>query len=359
MSVEATSWAWRQPVRGTKKLVLLCLADWADPLHRSWHATGELADRVGVTQGDEGSVLDRQEVEEVARGPVDVGDLSRKLDLDEHDVHDCLLLLVEEVSAATSRLQGELIAKPVNEGFSKTVNVALRQALEAGQDAVLVNAEVEFIDSGWLDVMRARVGEDDAPASVVGARLLYPSGLIQHGGIFFSLLHVFDHRFRYAPADLPEALYALTAPVTGALQLIRHEALTEVGLYDESFQMGLEDVDFCLRVFESGRSCVYEPTVRAFHHESLFRGRPSPKGGRLAAALLPHVHAQVPGDELRQMDTDPDLKALGAEATREVLDEMARRRRPLSSELIELAQLRNPGLQAGVLEALAEWERSR
>ncbi len=46
------------------------------------------------------------------------------------------------------------------------------------------------------------------------------------------------------------------------------------------------------------------------------------------------------------MDTDPDLKALGAEATREVLDEMARRRRrPLSSELIELAQLRNPGLQ--------------
>lgn len=59
------------------------------------------------------------------------------------------------------------------------------------------------------------------------------------------------------------------------------------------------------------------------------------------------------------MDTDPDLKALGAEATREVLDEMARRRRPLSSELIELAQLRNPGLQAGVLEALAEWERSR
>ena len=59
------------------------------------------------------------------------------------------------------------------------------------------------------------------------------------------------------------------------------------------------------------------------------------------------------------MDTDPDLKALGAEATREVLDEMARRRRPLSSELIELAKLRNPGLQAGVLEALAEWERSR
>ncbi len=116
MSVEATSWAWRQPVRGTKKLVLLCLADWADPLHRSWHATGELADRVGVTQRDEGSVLDRQEVEEVARGPVDVGDLSRKLDLDEHDVHDCLLLLVEEASAATSRLQGELIAKPVDEG---------------------------------------------------------------------------------------------------------------------------------------------------------------------------------------------------------------------------------------------------
>ena len=47
------------------------------------------------------------------------------------------------------------------------------------------------------------------PAAVVGARLLYPNGLIQHAGIFLSPLHRdWLHRFQYGPADLPEALRA-------------------------------------------------------------------------------------------------------------------------------------------------------
>ena len=36
--------------------------------------------------------------------------------------------------------------------------------------------------------------------------------------------------------------------------------------------MCFEDVDYCLRVFEAGLECIYEPTVRASHHEKFFRG---------------------------------------------------------------------------------------
>jgi GT2 family glycosyltransferase len=63
--------------------------------------------------------------------------------------------------------------------------------------------------------------------------------------------------------------------VTGALQLIRHTTLTTVGVYDEGFRMGLEDVDYCLRVFEAGLECIYEPSVRAYHLEKYFRSTPS------------------------------------------------------------------------------------
>jgi GT2 family glycosyltransferase len=66
-------------------------------------------------------------------------------------------------------------------------------------------------------------------------------------------------------------------PVTGALQLIRHETLETIGIYDPGFRMAHEDMDYCLRVFKSGRECIYEPSVCAFHHESVFRGRPTPK----------------------------------------------------------------------------------
>ena len=187
--------------------------------------------------------------------------------------------LLDELAAASERLQAELVRKPENEGFSKAVNVGLRRALEEGKHAVLVNADIEFIDRGWLGRMEAQLRQaGDGQAAVVGGLLLYPSGLIQHAGIFFSLLHrCFDHIYKFAPADLPEAQFARACPVTGALQFIRHETLAHVGLYDERFHLGWEDVDYCIRTFMAGGECVMQPKVRAYHHESMFRGRPSPK----------------------------------------------------------------------------------
>lgn len=188
--------------------------------------------------------------------------------------------LVDRLDKLSAKLQFDLHRKDENTGFSRTVNVGLRRALNEGVDAVLVNADIEFIDKGWLRHMVDQQTESgNGLASVVGARLIYPHPeLLQHAGIYFSLLtRDFDHIYRYGPHNLPEALHARTCPVTGALQFIRHECLSSVGLYDEAFFLGWEDVDYCLRVFESGRACVYQPNVKAYHHESLFRGRPSPK----------------------------------------------------------------------------------
>lgn len=206
--------------------------------------------------------------------------------------------LVEEMRGAITRLHFAVYSQE-NGGFSRAVNVGLRQALERGQDAVLINSDIEFLDSGWLDVMlRQTVNDSEDLASVVGARLLYPNGLVAHNGIFFSLLHrVFGHIHQYAPHDLPEAQHARTCPVTGALQLIRHEALVAVGIYDEGFSMGHEDVDFCLRVFMSGRSCVVQPKVRAIHYESMFRGDPTPQIERWHAESWEYFlkkHANTP-----------------------------------------------------------------
>jgi GT2 family glycosyltransferase len=186
--------------------------------------------------------------------------------------------LVEQLAVAVAELGYELIAKEENEGFSRTVNVGLRRALETGRDAVLVNADIEFHEAGWLDRMVARTDTQGRPAAVVGARLLYPNGCIQHAGVFFApRSRAFWHRCQYAPANLPEALFPVLCPVTGALQLIRHETLAAVGIYDGGYRMGYEDVDYCLRVFGSGRECIYEPAVCAIHHESVFRGRKTAK----------------------------------------------------------------------------------
>jgi GT2 family glycosyltransferase len=206
--------------------------------------------------------------------------------------------LVDDMRADSERLQFRFHRKEQNSGFSSTVNVGLAEALDRGMDALLVNADIEFRHPGWLERMVAQEAADGGPAQVVGARLLYPNGLIQHGGIFFSLLsRCFGHIHQYAPHDLPEAQYARTCPVTGALQLIRHECLTNIGLYDEDFKLGWEDVDYCLRVFMAGGTCVMQPAACAAHHESLFRGQANEKilewQSRSWAHFL-HKHHQTP-----------------------------------------------------------------
>lgn len=175
----------------------------------------------------------------------------------------------------------ELCPKEENEGFSRTVNVGLRRALDEGRDAILVNSDIEFgLTTDWLGLMLRQTRDDgDGLASVVGALLIYPNGLIQHGGIFFSLLtREFGHRFHYGPGDLPEAQVATVCPVTAALQFIRHECLAEVGVYDEEgFRLGWEDVDYNVRTWLSGRQCVYQPGIRAIHHEQFTRGQVNEK----------------------------------------------------------------------------------
>lgn len=175
------------------------------------------------------------------------------------------------------RWKADVHLKDENQGFSKTVNIGLQRALDEGRDAILVNADIEFRTPRWAEIM---VNQPNlfhtGKAWVVGALLSYPppSCLIQHAGTYFSLLtRNFDHLWRFSPENLPEALAYRCCPVTGALQFIRHECLATVGIYDDGFSMAFEDVDYCIRVLLAEQECVFHPGVRAFHHESVFRGR--------------------------------------------------------------------------------------
>ena len=132
----------------------------------------------------------------------------------------------------------------------------------------------------------------------MGALLLYPNGLVQHAGLYFSpIANMFEHRYRYVSGNLREVRSRLVCPVTGAFQYITAETLEKIGPYDPEFRMGFEDVDYCLRVFQAGLECVYEPAVQAIHHESLFRSRPDEKVMRWQEHSLTHLRqkwADVP-----------------------------------------------------------------
>jgi len=61
--------------------------------------------------------------------------------------------------------------------------------------------------------------------------------------------------------------------VTGACLMVKKSLYLQVGGLDEvNFKIGLNDVDFCLKLREIGKINVLTPYAELYHHESISRG---------------------------------------------------------------------------------------
>jgi len=138
---------------------------------------------------------------------------------------------------------------------------------------VLMNNDVEIISDNWLEQLVATINIDTSIAAV-GCLLLYPNGTVQHGGIILGLLGTAGHAFKYIPFELggyAGRLHCLQemSGVTAALLLVRRLAFEAVGGFNsERYANSYNDVDLCMRLKKHGFRCLYNPMVRAIHHES-------------------------------------------------------------------------------------------
>jgi GT2 family glycosyltransferase len=135
---------------------------------------------------------------------------------------------------------------------------------------LLLNDDVTPIRRDWLRWMAAFL--KDAGTGIVGARLLYPDGRVQHGGVIMGLSGLCDHAHRYLPGTDPgymsRAILAQElSAVTAACMLVRRSLFERVGGLDESYPSAFNDVDFALRVGETGHSIIYAPQAELHHHE--------------------------------------------------------------------------------------------
>lgn len=140
-----------------------------------------------------------------------------------------------------------------------------------------LNNDVEAIKSGWLEEMMGWMSIDNV--AVVGARLLYPDGKIQHGGVVIGPRGgLADHQFHLLPQDevgylaLPHTARNVSA-VTGACMLTSTDFYRELNGFDENnLAVEYNDVDFCLRVLTKGKRIVYTPQATLLHLTSASRG---------------------------------------------------------------------------------------
>lgn len=164
-----------------------------------------------------------------------------------------------------------VVLKEANEGFSKTCNVGVAEALGRGATRVVLTNDDIIFNRPVIDAMESAFASDPR-VGVVGAKLLYPDGTLQHAGMARSG-RLIGHRFYGMPSDTPEANVPCDMAVTGALMAIRAETAKSVGPLDDGYFMTCEDTDYCVAAIQAGWRVVYWPRFSAIHAEGATRGR--------------------------------------------------------------------------------------
>jgi GT2 family glycosyltransferase len=182
-------------------------------------------------------------------------------------------LSAKERLCADKRVRVEVLERPA---FNYSLANNFAAARTTGEFICLLNDDVQPLESDWLDGMLSFFTDD--AVGIVGAKLYYPNMTVQHGGMIVGLAGICEHANRYLPRGEPGYAWRgildqdLSA-VTGACMLVRRDVFEAVGGLDETYPSGFNDVDFCLRVREIGRTVVLANNVEMIHHETVTFGQ--------------------------------------------------------------------------------------
>lgn len=160
--------------------------------------------------------------------------------------------------------------------YSSIINYGVKHS--SGDYLLLLNNDTEVISPDFMFEMLGYLQRPEV--GVVGAKLYFADDLIQHAGMIVGAFDALVHVNQYLPSKIPGYLARAIRPgnftaVTGACQMVRRSVFEELGGYDESFVVGFNDADFCLRVRKAGYLVTFTPYAELYHYEFCSRGRDS------------------------------------------------------------------------------------
>jgi len=169
----------------------------------------------------------------------------------------------------------DTVALDKNYGFAGGNNRGAEYALKKYRcDYVLfLNNDTEIIQPDWLRIM-VEVAERDQRNGIVGCKLLFPDGRIQHAGAYFHPLKVAGHRGIFETDggqydDEREMDY-----VTGACFMVRRELIKTIGLLDDGYSpIYFEEADYCIKARKAGFKIVYTGKAKVVHYTSATTSR--------------------------------------------------------------------------------------
>jgi O-antigen biosynthesis protein len=167
-----------------------------------------------------------------------------------------------------------LVLVPYDAPFNFSAKVNLGASCATGDLLLLLNDDTELVEPDSIEVMAAHL--QTPGAAMVGAKLLFADGTLQHGG------HVYHHDIGHAchgwsgdspgPWPLrPLAVERECSGVTAAAALVHRTAFESVGGFATELPLNYNDVDFCLKLRAAGHRIVWTPWAVWHHFESRTR----------------------------------------------------------------------------------------
>lgn len=165
---------------------------------------------------------------------------------------------------------------PFSEPFNWSRASNIGAAAASGGALLFLNDDTVMQTRGWDRILAGLLERPEV--GLVGARMVYPDGSIQHGGFVLGMDNGPQHEGRWMPGHDagPGARWTAirqAAGVTGAFMAIRAADFSAVGRFDErTFAIDFADLDLCLRVRAAGKAVAYCGAISLIHHESVSRG---------------------------------------------------------------------------------------
>lgn len=171
----------------------------------------------------------------------------------------------------TYRIPFKIIWGNRNRGFSGANNLGAKHA--KGEFLILLNSDVFPTAPGWVEALCCSL-EKNPDYGLIGAKLIYPDGGIQHAGMNFLFSKTWSAWLNKHPlAGVSPSLdskHGLTEcpAVTGACVAISAYDYSRLGGLDEGYLIGdFEDSDLCMKVNSAGMKIGYLPEVVLTHLE--------------------------------------------------------------------------------------------
>lgn len=158
--------------------------------------------------------------------------------------------------------------------FNFSAKINLGAVTATGDQLLLLNDDIEVLSPDWIQTM---VALSDGDVGMVGAKLLFEDGTIQHLGHLYERGHV-THVAAGVAADWPGPFADLlierdVSGVTGACALLRREVFDAVGGLSLALPINFNDVDLSLKITRAGYRIVVTPHAVLHHFESKTRPR--------------------------------------------------------------------------------------